>query len=100
LGTNAWAPAFGHRLQDQQSVQERGDEGAEHDLVDAVAHKAGDQARAELRGRELQRDQGHREHQAGDGDHRAGDRREHCPRAFRAGREDAAHPRQPGRATA
>ena len=103
-GTNGSGSVSETGLQYDDGVDEGRNEGAEHDLIDPVAHEAGDQARPELRGGERQRHQRHREHQARDADHRAGDRGQDLAGALRsdpqhpAGRPSCRAPRCRGRA--
>ena len=61
---------------DDHRISERSDEGAERDLIAAIAHEVGEDARAVLIGGEADCHDGDGKYDAGDGDHRARDRRE------------------------
>ena len=71
------------RPQHHQAIDEGRDEGAERHLVAAIAHEIGQDPRPVLAGRVGDGDDGDREDDAGDGDHRAGDRRQHQVSAVR-----------------
>jgi hypothetical protein len=73
------------RAEDEERVGERADEDAEHHLVHPVRHEAAQEAGGELAAGELQRDDGH-------GEHRAGDRDEAPAMAVRTPRAPSAPP--------
>ena len=75
-----------NRSEDEQAIREGGDECAKRDLIAPVSHEVAKQPRAELRGRQLEGNDGNRERHAGDRHHRPGD-----------GRQDRSRPLGPAR---
>ena len=80
-GTNVAFVLRAHAAQHHQRIGEGAEEGAERDLVAAVAGEVAQQPRPHLAGRQRQRRDGDREHRAGDADGRRRDRAEQRARA-------------------
>jgi hypothetical protein len=77
-----------HTREHHEAVQVDPDKRAEHDLIAGVPQERPKQSRAELRRRQLQRHDRHREHDTADRDHRPCDRRQDDPRGGGTSRED------------